>query len=199
MIGESTAQTRLCPDCANSIAADAANCPYCKAEVSSQPTPQWLKRDTQSSQPRTSPGSHKRFPIPAKFIWLAAMLVVAVNTFFAGRYSQRSELALSSQANLKQLQGKDQIIQSQEGQLAQTRQQLNDNSNQLAEMKTRLEASQKELSLAKQRVTAAAHASRSSDREPSPGREKNCLARDGRRQLAPAAGNGKTNSRAGCL
>jgi hypothetical protein len=156
MIGETTAQTRLCPDCANSIAADAANCPYCKAEVSSQPTPQWLKRDTQSSQPRTSPGSHKRFPIPAKFIWLAAMLVVAVNTFFAGRYSQRSELALSSQANLKQLQGKDQIIQSQEGQLAQTRQQLNDNSNQLAEMKTRLEASQKELSLAKQRVTAAA-------------------------------------------
>jgi hypothetical protein len=57
MIGESAAQTRLCPDCANSIAADAANCPYCKAEVSSQPTPQWLKRDTQSSQPRTSPGS----------------------------------------------------------------------------------------------------------------------------------------------
>ena len=61
-----------------------------------------------------------------------------------------------SQANLKQLQGKDQMIQSQEGQLAQTRQQLNDTSNQLAEMKTKLDASQKELSLAKQRVSAAA-------------------------------------------
>lgn len=84
------------------------------------------------------------------------MLVVAVNAFFAGGYRQRSELALSSQANLKQLQGKDQMIQSQEGQLAQTRQQLNDTSNQLAEMKTKLEASQKELSLAKQRVSAAA-------------------------------------------
>ena len=48
------------------------------------------------------------------------------------------------------------MIQSQEGQLAQTRQQLNDTSNQLAEMKTKLEASQKELSLAQQRVSVAA-------------------------------------------
>ena len=156
MIGESTAQTRLCPDCANSIAADAANCPYCKADLSSQSTPQWLKRDGQSSQPRIGPENPKRFSIPAKFIWIAAMLVVAVNAFFAGGYRQRSELALSSQANLKQLQGKDQMIQSQEGQLAQTRQQLNDTSNQLVEMKTKLEASQKELSLAKQRVSATA-------------------------------------------
>ena len=156
MIGESTVQSRLCPTCANSIAEDAANCPYCKADVSSQFTPQWLKRDGQSSQPRIGPENPKRFSIPAKFIWLTAMLVVAVNAFFAGRYSQRSELALSAQASLKQLQGKDQIIQSQEGQLGQMRQQLNDNSNQLAEMKTRLEASQKEFSLAKQRVSAAA-------------------------------------------
>ena len=104
----------------------------------------------------SGPDNHKRFSIPAKFIWIAAMLVVAVNAFFAGRYSQRSELALSSQANLKQLQGKDQMIQSQEGQLAQTRQQLNDTSNQLAAMKTKLEANQNELSLAKQRLSAAA-------------------------------------------
>lgn len=156
MIGESTAQTRLCPQCANSIAADAVDCPYCKTDVSSQFTPQWLKRDAHSSQPRTSPDNRKRFSIPAKFIWITAMLVVALNAFFAGRYSQRSELALSSQANLKQLQGKDQIIQSQEGQLAQTRQQLNDTTNQLAEMKTKFEAGQKELSLTKQRVSAAA-------------------------------------------
>ena len=157
MIGESTAQTRLCPYCANSIAEDAADCPYCKADLSSQFTPQWLKRDGQSAPPRLGPDKHKRFSIPAKFIWIAAMLVVALVAFFAGGYRQRSELSLSSQANLKQLQGKDQMIQSQEGQLAQSRQQLNDASNQLAEMKTKFEASQKELLLAQQRVSAAAH------------------------------------------
>jgi hypothetical protein len=156
MIGESTAQTRLCPQCANSIAADAVDCPYCKADIPSQVMPQWLKRDAQSSQPRTSRDNRKRFPIPAKFIWITAMLGVALIGFFAGGYRQRSELALSSQANLKQLQGKDQIIQSQEGQLAQTRQQLNDTTNQLAEMKTKFAAGQKELSLTKQRVSAAA-------------------------------------------
>lgn len=84
------------------------------------------------------------------------MLVVALTAFFAGGYKQRSELSLSSQANLKQLQGKDQMIQSQEGQLAQSRQQLNDAANRLAEMKTKFEASEKELLLAKQRVSAAA-------------------------------------------
>ncbi len=157
MIGESTTQTRLCPYCANSIAENAADCPYCKTDLSSQSTPQWLKREGQSAQTKLGRENHKRFSIPAKFIWITAMLVLALAAFFAGGYKQRSELSLSSQANLKQLQGKDQMIQSQEGQLAQSRQQLNDAANQLAEMKTKFEASEKELSLAKQRVSAAAH------------------------------------------
>jgi hypothetical protein len=49
------------------------------------------------------------------------------------------------------------MIQSQEGQLTQSRQQLNDAANQLAEMKTKFETSQKELLLAKQIASAAAH------------------------------------------
>ena len=96
-----------------------------------------------------------RLPIPAKFIWPAAMLVVALIAFLAGVYSQRSAQLLSSQADLKQLQTKDQMIQSQEAQLAQTRQQLGESSNQLAEMKTKLAESQKELTLTKQRLGAA--------------------------------------------
>jgi TolA-binding protein len=83
------------------------------------------------------------------------MLVVTLVAFFAGGYRQRSEQLLSSQTDLKQLQTKDQMIQSQEAQLTQTRQQLNDNSNQLAEMKNKLEESQKELSAIKQRLGAA--------------------------------------------
>jgi hypothetical protein len=155
MIGKSTTRTRLCPYCANSIAEDATDCSYCKTDFSSQSAPQWLKRDQPSSEPRISPDNRKRSSIPSKFMWPAAVLVVALIAFFAGRYAQRSQLLLSSQANSKQLQAKDQMIQSQEAQLAQTRQQLNENSNQLAEMKTKVEASQRELSLTQQRLGVA--------------------------------------------
>jgi uncharacterized protein YgiM (DUF1202 family) len=155
MIGESTTRVRLCPYCANSIEEDAAKCPYCKANLSSQFAPQWLKRDERPSKPRAGSDNHKRFPIPAKFIWPAAMLVTALSAFFAGGYIQGSRLSRSSEANLKQLQAKDQMIQSQEAQLAQTRQKLNESSNQLAEMETKLEESRKELSLTRQQLGAA--------------------------------------------
>ena len=155
MIGKSTTRTRLCPYCANSIAEDATDCSYCKTDFSSQSAPQWLKRGEPSSEPRISSGNRKRSSIPAKFIWMAAMLVVTLIGFFAGGYIQRNRLLLSSQANSKQLQAKDQMIQSQEAQLAQTRQQLNENSNQLAGIKTKLEESQKEFSAAQQRLGAA--------------------------------------------
>ena len=152
MIANSTAQARLCPNCANSIEEGATSCPYCKADLLLQFIPQWLRRDDSPSEPRLGAGNRKRFPIPPKFIWMAAVLVVALIAFFAGVYTQRSELALLSQANSKELQAKNQMIQSQEAQLAQTRQQLNENANKLTEVTTRLEESQKELSAAQQRL-----------------------------------------------
>jgi uncharacterized membrane-anchored protein YhcB (DUF1043 family) len=164
MIEKSTARPRLCPYCANSIAEDASDCSYCKADLSSQFTAQWLKRDEPSSEPRIA---FRRPGIPAKFIWMGAVLVVALIAFLAGGYTQRSALSLSSQASLKQLQVKDQMIQSQEEQLAKTRQQLNENSTQLAEMKTKLDESRKELSLTQQRLAAATRqADRNASRSP---------------------------------
>jgi uncharacterized membrane-anchored protein YhcB (DUF1043 family) len=167
MIEKSTMRTKLCPYCANSVLEDATSCGYCKADLSSESVPQWLKREKAGSEPRNGSDKHKKSSIPPKFIWMAAMLVVALATFFAGGYLQRSQLQLSTQAFSKQLQAKNQMIQSQETQLVQTRQQLNENSNQLAEMKTKLEESQKELLQTRQRVAAASreldrlHASRS--------------------------------------
>jgi Bacterial SH3 domain len=155
LIANSTAQTRLCPNCANSIGEDATNCPYCKADLLLRFIPQWLKRAESPSEARLGSGDNKRFPIPAKFIWMAAVLVVALIALFAGGYIQRSEMLASSQANLKELQAKNQMIQSQDAQLAQTRQQLNQNSSQLAEVKTKLEESQKELSATQQRLRVA--------------------------------------------
>jgi hypothetical protein len=155
MIGKSTARMRLCPKCANSIEEDATNCRYCKAELLSGDAPEWLKRDEPSSEPRAGLNSKKKFPIPAKFIWPAAMLVVALLAFYAGAYRQRNALLLASQANLKQLQATDQIIRSQETQLAETRKQLDANSNQVTELKIKLEESQKEVSAARQRLAVA--------------------------------------------
>ena len=168
MIENSTAQTQLCPYCANSIAEDAAACPYCKADFSSQFAPQWLKRDEASPEPRIASDNRKKPAIPAKFTWMGAMFAVALSAFFAGGHIQRSQQSLSSQTNLKQLQAKEQIIQTQEAQLAQTRQQLNENSNQLTEIRTKLEASQKELSLTQQRLSGAAREADRSNASRSP-------------------------------
>lgn len=155
MIPKITAQPRLCPHCANNIDDDATTCSYCKADLVFGATPKWLNRDKPSSPPRAHMNSKKKFPIPARFIWSVAVLVVVLLAFMAGRYSQRSELSLLSQANLKRLQEKDQIIQSQQTQLAQVQRKLSENSNQLAEMKSKLEDSQKALAATQQRLGAA--------------------------------------------
>ena len=155
MIGKSTTRMRLCPHCANSIEEDATNCSYCKTDLLSQPDSQWLNRNEPSSEPRLGSDNHKRSSIPPKFIWTAAMLVTALIAFFAGVYIQRNRLLLATQAYLKQLQAKNQMIQSEEAQLTQARQQLNENSNQLIEMKTKFEESQKELSAMQRRLGVA--------------------------------------------
>lgn len=151
MIADTTA-TRLCPSCANSVAENASDCPYCKADLSSELAPQWLKRDQSGAWDSrgTDENGHK-FPIPQKILWLGGMLTLALIAFFAGRYMQGSELTSVSQANLKQLQSKDQMIQSQEAQLAQTRQQLKETSDQLEAMKIKLDEGQKVLALAQHR------------------------------------------------
>lgn len=169
MIGESTAATRLCPHCANSIAEDSAKCFYCKADFSSEPAPPWLKRDEPSSPPRRA-AAHRRMPVvPAKFLWTGAMLVVAVLAFVAGGYLQRSD-PLRAEANVKQLQAKDLMIQSQEGQLAQARQKLEETSSQLAETKSKLEKTEKELTLAQQGLGATRQAAIAANRSPVSGR-----------------------------
>ena len=155
MIGETAPLTQLCPYCANSIAADAAKCPYCSADLSLGIAPKWLKRDERSSETRAAVTTKKIFPIPPKFLWAAGMLAVVLAAFFAGGYLQRRELSLLTQASQKQLQAKDDMIQSQQTQLAQVQQQLTENANQLSAMKSKLDESQKTLSATQQRLATA--------------------------------------------
>lgn len=150
-----TARARLCPQCANSVDEDAAECPYCKADLFSRFVPQWLKRDESPGQRRIHADHRGRILIPSKFLWPAVLAVVAVVAFFIGGYVQRSRLTDLAQADRNQLQAKDQMIQSQEAQLAQFRQELKENADQLAETKVKLQETEKELTAAKQRLAAA--------------------------------------------
>jgi uncharacterized protein YgiM (DUF1202 family) len=154
LVVKDTTRKQLCPYCANSIEEDATSCPYCKADLLSQFVPQWLKRDESSSESR-SPLERKKFPIPGNFIWIAVVLVTGLAAFFIGGRLQRAQLLQLSQDNVKELQAKDQMIQSLEKQLDQTRQESKENSNQLAETKAKLEESQKNLATAQQHLDSA--------------------------------------------
>ena len=144
---------RLCSHCANSIDEGVTKCPYCKAELTSDGMAEWLNRDEAPSEPGL--GYQRRLSFPSKFIWPVVVLVIAVIAFFAGGYKQRAASLLPAQADLSQLQAKEQIIRSQEAQLTELRQQFDQRTGELAELKTLLEDSRKELSATQQRLRVA--------------------------------------------
>jgi hypothetical protein len=156
LVTKNSTPKQLCPYCANSIEEDATNCPYCKADLVSQFVPQWLKRDESLSEPGTR-SEGERFLAPRKLIWPAVVLVAAVTAFFIGGRLQHTQISQLSQNYVKEVQAKDQMIQSLEKQLEQTRQESKDKSTQLAEAKAKLEESQKNLSTTQQRLDVARH------------------------------------------
>ena len=157
MIEQTSSDARLCPNCANTIQENSAKCPYCKAEFSGDSVPHWLNRNTPPDRP-TGLKRIKKSPIPAKFVWPAATLLLVFVAFYAGAYVQRRQTALTAEAYSKHLQTKDQMIENQETQMTRLRQQLSDNTNRLAELNTKLEESQKTVAATQQRLAAANHA-----------------------------------------
>jgi hypothetical protein len=155
MAEESGATVRLCPHCANSVAQDAVECFYCKADFSSQATPSWLNRGESSSETRSRADVRKRWQIPATVLWLAGILTVGLFAFFAGGYMESRKLAQATETARKQLLSKDQIIQTQETQLEQTRQQLKENATRLGELTAKVGESRKELAVAQQKLGVA--------------------------------------------
>jgi Bacterial SH3 domain len=154
---ESITGARLCPSCANTIEETAVKCPYCRAEFSADSVPQWLNRNTPLSERPTDLQRTKKSSIPARFVWPATTLILVLAAFYAGAYMQHRQGALTAEAYSKQLQTKDQLMQSQETQMSRLRQELHDNTNQLADLKTKLDASQKASTAAQQRLAAANH------------------------------------------
>jgi hypothetical protein len=145
------AQHRLCPHCANSVAADAANCPYCKADMGASPVPEWPTREGESAA--ASPVVERgKIPPRSKVILIAGLITFALGIFLMGLHSERGESQLELQEKAKEIQEREQKIKSMEAELTKTRQDLQDNSNQLADLKTQLDGSKKELAVVQQRL-----------------------------------------------
>jgi Bacterial SH3 domain len=144
-------RTKLCPHCANSIAADAFKCPYCKAELTSTPAPQWATHEEDSLHDRVLSEKNKTSMV-SKAILAVGLLVFAVGVFLIGGQRQRSESGSLLDEKLRELRDKDQKIESLERELAQARKELTENSTQLTELKAKLDESQKDLASAQQRL-----------------------------------------------
>lgn len=172
LVAKVAARARLCPHCANSIAEDSFQCPYCKANVQSVSPPQWpdredgedrddgeeeLSLDNQWPEPEETAledrlGKKKsRSSTTSKAVLGAGVVLCGIGLFLiAGRFitrEQQSESPAMLEAKLKELQEKEQKIQLLQAQLAEVRQQKSESPDQLATVKEKLEKNQKELSM----------------------------------------------------
>jgi uncharacterized coiled-coil protein SlyX len=161
LVAKVTSLTRLCPHCANSVPEDSANCPYCKADLTSSALPQWPTHERESEISKLAP-KRSSLPLKSKIILVLGIAIFALGIYLIGGHQERSESQSVIHEKLNELQQKEQSIQEQEQkiqglekQLAEARQQLSQNDQELASLKTKLEESHKDLSVAQQRLTIA--------------------------------------------
>jgi uncharacterized protein YgiM (DUF1202 family) len=154
LIAKASPSSRLCPHCANSIAAQATQCPYCKGELGPAQAPQWPTREEPSLEASFSRAGNR--------ISMASLIVLIIGlVFFTGGLflflgsGQRAEAPTASQDKGKEMQERDQKIQSLESELNRVRQQLAERSEQVTQLQTKLDETQKDLSTMQQRLAIA--------------------------------------------
>ena len=145
----SAAPSRLCPHCANSIAEDAPQCPYCKADVGTAPAPEWLirnERPQQTKLPSRDKTNMPKITLIAGII-LCVIAVALLGTGLLGRDESGDTRRLLDE-KLKELQVKDEQVKAVEAELGKVRQEAE-------ALKARLEESQKDHAAAQQRLSGA--------------------------------------------
>jgi Bacterial SH3 domain len=151
-------QTRLCPHCANSIALDALNCPYCKGDLALSIAPEWPHRSEEVERPNPAIVKERRtleieklavekdkVTVKSKVILGLGLLVFGLGVYLVGGNRERSDLSPVLAEQAKAVQEKDQKIQSLEAQLDQLRKDRQGSSSQIEELKAKFEESQKDL------------------------------------------------------
>ena len=149
-----TIQTRLCPHCANSIAVDALNCPYCKADLVLSIVPEWPKHN-EDIESVDSPPEKEKLTVRSKAILVVGLLLFALGVYLVGGNRERSDLEPRLAEQQRGLVERDEKIQSLEAQLAQLRQDHQGSRNEIASLKTKLEETQKEMAAARKRLSEA--------------------------------------------
>ena len=145
---------RLCPHCANSISVNTAKCPYCKKDVESTATPQWPTREGEAPMATPAP-NRNRISTLSIIVMIVGVVALAIGVYLVAGPKGRSEAQLLLEEKIKELQDKEQKIQTLEAEAAKTRQTLTDQTAQLSEIRTKLEENQKELASARVRLGLA--------------------------------------------
>ncbi|HET8563324.1 MAG TPA: SH3 domain-containing protein [Candidatus Binatia bacterium] len=153
LVAKIVTRSRLCPQCANSVAENASQCPYCKADLTSSPMQQWPARSSRGSETIAAGPTGKSLRT-AKAVLIAGIILSVIGILLIGRSMlgrDRSESQLLLAEKIKELEAKEQKIQTLETQLAKVREDLAAGSNQLADLKDKLDQSRKELASPRQK------------------------------------------------
>lgn len=153
LIAKTTMSTQLCPQCANSIPTDATKCPYCKADLGPAPAPQWPTREEPSLE--APPRAGNRLSPISLAVLAIGLIFLAAGLFLMLGQRPQADLAPAPQGSVKDLQERDQKIQSLESELTRVRQELTERSEEATELKTKLDETQKDLATVQQRLAIA--------------------------------------------
>jgi hypothetical protein len=153
LIAKTATSSQLCPHCANSIAADATQCPYCKADLAPVRTPQWPAPE-EPLQP-DSPQAGKRISTMSLIVLVVGLLFFGAGVFLSLWPGHRTDSTAAVQDKGKEIQERDQRIQSLESELNRLRQQLTERSEEARELQTKLDETQKDLNTMQQRLATA--------------------------------------------
>lgn len=152
LLTKTDSSARLCPNCANSIAADALTCAYCKADVSAGASPQWATRDEPAGETKPARGTRSLVIVSSIMFAVAIVMFAAAAFLFAGR-TERTESQLLLEQKVKELQEKGERVQVLEAQLEEARKELSDSASQVAGLRAKLEGSQRDLATSQTRLS----------------------------------------------
>jgi len=153
-MAQTTQQVKLCPHCANSIARDAVSCPYCKAQLSSAPAPEWAERSSDPVQAGPVQGD-KKSGVKSKIIVLVVAFILAVAGVFLLVPWQRGERLTGVADNSSEIREKDEKIQKLEAELAKLREGNQGSFSRLDEIKAKLIESQRDLAETEKKLADA--------------------------------------------
>ncbi len=147
-------QTGICPHCANSVAADALTCPYCKNDFLQPAEPEWPRRD-EDFERRSPSVENQKLTVRSKASLILGLIVFALGIYLVGGKLERTDLGPVIEEQKRTLAEKDAKIQALEKELADLRQETQSSKAQIDKLKAKLQASASDLVAAQKKLNNA--------------------------------------------